>query len=68
MTHEIEKRWKKQIRELGERFTPEEVQTLDGRLERLQAQLSAGYPNLESDEFQLAIEIAQRKRQIEKRL
>ena len=62
MAIEIEKSWKKRIQELAERSTPEEIQTLNARIERLQERLSAGDPDLEPDELQLAIEAAQRKR------
>ena len=63
MAIEIEKSWKKRIKELAERSTPEEIQALDARIERLQERLSAGDPDLEPDELQLAIEAAKRKRQ-----
>jgi hypothetical protein len=63
MAIEIEKSWKKRIQELAERSTPEEIQALDARIERLQERLSAGDPDLEPDELRLAIEAAQGKRQ-----
>jgi DNA invertase Pin-like site-specific DNA recombinase len=63
MAQEIEERWKKRIQELAEKSTPEGVQALDARIKRLEERLSAGDPDLEPDELQLAIEAAQRKRQ-----
>ena len=62
MAREIEKRWKERIKELAEKATPEEIQALDARIERLQERLLAGDPDLEPDELQLGIEAARRKR------
>lgn len=63
MAQEIEERLKKRIQDLVEKSTPEEIQAVEARIERLQERLSTGDPDLEPDELQLAIEAAQRKRQ-----
>lgn len=62
MAREIEKRYTKRVQELAEKATPEEIQIIDARIERLRARLSTGDPDLEPDELQLAIEAAERKR------
>jgi len=49
------------IEELAEKSTPEETQALDARIERLKERLTAGDPDLEPYELQLAIDTAQRK-------
>ena len=62
MAKEIEKQFAKRSREFAEKSTPEEIRALDDRIERLQDRLVTGDPDLESDELQLAIAAAQRKR------
>jgi hypothetical protein len=47
---------------MSEKSTPAKIQALDARIRRLHERLSAGDPHLESDERQLAIDAAQRKR------
>ena len=62
MAREIEARLMERVQELSEKSTPAEIQALDARIERLHERLSAGDPDLEPDELQLAINAAQRKR------
>ncbi len=62
MAREIEKRFLERIQEMSEKSTPEEIESLDARIERLQERLMAGDPDLEPEELQLGIEAAQRKR------
>ena len=62
MAREIEKRFAERMEELADKSTPEEIQALDSRIERLRERLYIGDPDLEPDELQMAIEAAQRKR------
>jgi len=62
MAREIEARFEERVRELSEKSSPVEIQALDARIERLYDRLSAGDPDLEPDDLQLAIVAAQRKR------
>jgi hypothetical protein len=62
MAREIEKRFAERMEELADKSTPEEIQALDARIERLRERLYVGDPDLEPDELQMAIEAAQRKR------
>ena len=62
MAREIEKRFAERMQELADKSTPEEIQALDARIERLRERLYIGDPDLEPDELQMAIEAAQRKR------
>ena len=55
-------RFKGRVRKLSEKSSPVEIQALDARIERLYDRLSAGDPDLEPDDLQLAIVAAQRKR------
>lgn len=62
IAREIDKRLAERIREITEKSTPQEIQILDARIERLHERLSIGDPDLEPDELQLAIRAAERKR------
>lgn len=61
MAQEIEKRVREHYQQLSEKSTPAEIQKIDARIERLRERLSAGDPDLEPDELQLAINAAERK-------
>ena len=62
MAREIEARFKERAQQLSDKSTPVEIELIDARIERLHNRLSAGDPDLEPDELQLAIDAAQRKR------
>ncbi len=62
MAREIKKRLAERIRERTEKSTPQEIQMLDARIERLHKRLATGDPDFEPDELQLAIGAAERKR------
>lgn len=65
MAKEIEQHVRKHYRNPAEKSTPADIEKLDARIFRLRERLSAGDPDLEADQLQLAIGAAgSRRREI----
>ena len=54
--------YEERVQQMSEKSTPAEIQALDARIGRLHERLSAGDPDLDPDELQLAMDAAHRKR------
>ncbi|MDH3512669.1 MAG: hypothetical protein OER85_17640 [Gammaproteobacteria bacterium] len=62
MANEIERCVREHYRNLAAKSKPADIEKLDARIRRLRDRLSAGDPDFESDELQLAIGAAEQKR------